>query len=75
MTVNEKDQAKNAAPTNWQSPTPQMTELRNSMNDSLNEPDDREHRLERAERQMREYSHNVENNRSSKRGKSMVSIL
>ncbi|XP_003424575.2 uncharacterized protein LOC100679975 isoform X1 [Nasonia vitripennis] len=71
MTINEKEPNKKVS--TWRSPTPEMTEKRNSMNDSVVEDDDRddrEHRLERAERQMREYAQNIENGRGA-RGKPM----
>ncbi|XP_014216711.1 uncharacterized protein LOC106645379 [Copidosoma floridanum] len=69
MTVNEKEPPALKAVTTWMSPTPEMTEKRNSANnDSAPEDDDRENRLERAERQMREYAQNIENGRGA-RGK------
>lgn len=75
MTINEKEPNKKVS--TWRSPSPEMTEKRNSMNDSVVEDDDRdgrEHRLERAERQMREYAQNIENGRGA-RGKPMVSVF
>lgn len=69
MTINnEKEAPPPKAVSTWRSPTPEMKEKRNSMNDSAVEDDEREHRLERAERQMQEYAQNMEN----VRGKSTV---
>ena len=53
MLVHEKEQAAaNKGNNNWRSPTPQMTELRNSASDSLAAAD----HTDEAERQLRELS-------------------
>ena len=73
MTINNEKEAPPRNVATWRSASPEMTEKRSSMNDSPAEEDDREHRLERAERQMREYAQNIENGRGA-RDKQTVSL-